>query len=99
MQDTALNPVAPDYLEVKQPGSGTGFRVYLGTIPDYAATDVLGVLLSGVKADNPADKAGIKAGDIIVELGGVKIENIYDYTDALAILKVGVTTKIKIEAW
>lgn len=97
VQDTAETAAAPDYLEVKQPGTGTGFRVYLGTIPDYGATDVLGVLLSGVKADSPADKAGIKAGDIIVELGGVKIENIYDYTDALAILKVGVTAKIKVK--
>ncbi|MCH8218032.1 MAG: PDZ domain-containing protein [Planctomycetes bacterium] len=31
-----------------------------------------------VRKGGPADKAGVRAGDIIVELAGKKIENIYD---------------------
>ena len=41
-----------------------------------------------------ADKAGVKAGDIIVELAGKKIENIYDYTHAIEALKIGQPVKM-----
>ena len=69
---------------------------YLGTIPDYAESDVKGVLLSGVAQGGPADKAGIKSGDVIVKLVGKKIENIYDYTGAIEDLKPGQKTAIEI---
>ena len=39
--------------------------------------------LTGVRPDSPADKAGIKAGDVIVEFGGQGVKDIYSYTDAL----------------
>ena len=68
-------------------------RAYLGTIPDYADTDVKGVKLSGVAKDGPASKAGVKGGDLIVELAGKKIENIYDYTYAIEALKIGDAAK------
>jgi S1-C subfamily serine protease len=68
-------------------------RAYLGTIPDYA-TEVAGVKLSGVRAGGPADKAGLKGGDIIVEFGGQKIANIYDYTYAMDAAKIGQPVKV-----
>ena len=49
-------------------------RAYLGTIPDYAA-EVQGVKLSGVRSGGPADNAGLKGGDVIVEFAGTKIAN------------------------
>ena len=60
---------------------------YLGTIPDYAESDVKGVLLSGVAKGGPADKAGLRGGDVIIGLVGKKIENVYDYTDVIGELK------------
>ena len=60
---------------------------YLGTIPDYSQGDVKGVLLSGVAKNGPADKAGMRGGDIIISLAGKKVENVYDYTDAIGELK------------
>ena len=57
-------------------------------------TVVKGVLLSGVKADSPAEKAGLKGGDIIVLLGGQTIENIYDYTAVLGVIKIGQPVEI-----
>jgi S1-C subfamily serine protease len=37
----------------------------------------------------PADQAGARSGDVIVELVGKKIDNIYDYTYALDALQIG----------
>jgi S1-C subfamily serine protease len=71
-----------------QPVGQTTIRIFTGTIPDYT-TEAEGLLLSGVIAGGPADKAGLRGGDVIVELGGQKIANIYDYTYALDVLKVG----------
>ena len=62
---------------------------YLGTIPDYVAGDIKGLKLSGVAKDGPAAKGGIQGGDIIIELAGRKIEDIYDYTYAIEALKIG----------
>src|SRR5262245_27564450 len=42
-----------------------GPSVYLGTIPDYSATDRAGVRLTGVREGSPAAAAGLKAGDWI----------------------------------
>ena len=67
---------------------------YLGTIPDYAAGEVKGLKLSGVAAEGPAAQAGVKGGDVIVELAGRKIEDIYDYTYAIEALKIGDEVKI-----
>lgn len=69
---------------------------YLGTIPDYAAGEVKGLKLSGVSADGPAEKAGVRGGDVIVELAGRKIEDIYDYTYAIEALKIGETVDIHV---
>ncbi|HET6348724.1 MAG TPA: M28 family peptidase [Candidatus Krumholzibacteria bacterium] len=83
----------PSYLEVaqskEQQGSRANMRVALGTIPDYSGGDIEGVKLSGVRAGGPADQAGIQGGDIIVELAGKPIKNIYDYTYTMDALKIG----------
>jgi Tol biopolymer transport system component len=87
----------PDYLVVSRSDTGGGsrenLRAYLGTIPDYA-TETAGVKLSGVRAGGPADKAGLKGGDIIVEFAGQKIANIYDYTYAMDAVKIGQPIKV-----
>ena len=70
---------------------------YLGTIPDYAAGDIKGLKLSGVGAGGPASKAGVQGGDVIVELAGRKIEDIYDYTYAIEALKIGEEVKMVVE--
>ena len=45
----------------------------------------------------PAAKAGVKSGDVIVELAGKKIENIYDYTYAIEALKIGQPVKLVVQ--
>ncbi|MFV2069704.1 MAG: M28 family peptidase, partial [Pirellulales bacterium] len=89
----------PDYVAQQRPenlAQRAQLRAYLGTIPDYAQTDVQGVRLSGVARGGPAEKAGIRAGDVIVQLAGKKIDNIYDYTFAIEALKIGQTISVAI---
>jgi hypothetical protein len=81
---------APMFTKVEQPamrGSLAGVRVTTGTIPDYA-TEVKGLLLSGVVGGGPAERAGLMKGDVIVDIAGKTIANIYDYTYALELLRV-----------
>ncbi len=63
-------------------------------MPDYAESDLKGVKLAGVSPNGPAAKAGVQPGDIVVELAGRAIENIYDYTYAIEALKIGQATPL-----
>jgi hypothetical protein len=92
--DVAKRPEPIDYVKVprkkEKSGARGSLRAYLGTIPDYASTDeVGGVKLTGVRADGPADKAGLQGGDVIIKFAGQEIKNIYDYTYALGAVKIG----------
>ncbi len=90
----------PPYQAQQRPASGqtrAGFRVFLGTVPDYAQTDLVGVRLSGVAPDGPAESAGIQSGDLIIKVDERTIENLYDYTYALQALRVGESARIVVE--
>jgi len=92
-------PEAPQFTKVEQSsnaGSRAGVRLFTGTIPDYSA-DVKGLLLSGVIGGGPAEQAGLQKGDIIVEIAGQTIANVYDYTYALEVLKIGQAVKVVYE--
>jgi hypothetical protein len=87
---------APQFVKVEQPisrGSVAGLRVTTGTIPDYA-TEVEGLMLGGVIGGGPAELAGLTKGDVIVEIAGQSIANIYDYTYALELLRVNQPVKV-----
>jgi hypothetical protein len=71
----------------KNLGEGRSFRIYLGTIPDYSQEGAKGVRISGVTKESPAEQAKLSAGDVIVELEGSKIENLYDYVYALQAMR------------
>jgi Zn-dependent M28 family amino/carboxypeptidase len=81
----------PQFAKFDQPSQGAGragVRVFTGTIPDYTS-EVKGLLLGGVVGGGPAEQAGLQKGDVIVEIAGQTIANIYDYTYALELLKIG----------
>src|SRR6516164_10881187 len=69
-------------------GAGGGYGPYFGSIPDFGQVEN-GVKFSDVKPGSPAQKAGLKAGDILVQFGDKPIKNLYDFTDALRRSKVG----------
>jgi membrane-associated protease RseP (regulator of RpoE activity) len=89
IRDLDKSEQRPTYTLAKSdPQQRTGFRVYLGTIPNYADSND-GLKIDGVRDDSPAAKAGLKAGDKVVKLAGRDVKNVYDYTYALGEMKGG----------
>jgi len=76
-------------------GRSTGFRVSLGTIPSYAEGNA-GLKLDGVREGSPAEKAGLKANDVIVKMAGREIRNVYDYTYLLGEMKPGQEYEVEV---
>ena len=69
---------------------------YFGSRPDYSKM-VKGLYLEGVTKGSPADKAGLKAGDILVKFGRFKVGGIQDYANALSSYKAGDTVEIVVQ--
>ncbi len=88
-------------LEEGQPSNDAApvarLTAYLGTIPDYVSTGGKGLKLSGVSKGGPAFKAGLRGGDIVVELAGRKVEDIHDYTYAIEALKIGEAVDVVVQ--
>jgi hypothetical protein len=96
IQSVASVDMAPEFTKVDPPQTGAtlaGVRVTTGTIPDYT-TDAKGLMLAGVVGGGPAEKAGLMKGDVIIEIAGQSITNIYDYTFALELLKADTPVKV-----
>lgn len=77
-------------------GSTTSFKVTLGIMPDYAFSG-LGVRTDGIIDGKGAQKAGLKAGDIIVQLGEYKTANLQAYMEALNKFNKGDATEVKVK--
>jgi peptidase M28-like protein/PDZ domain-containing protein len=75
-------------------GSREGSDVYLGSIPDMSAGEIKGLRLTGVRSGSPADVAGLRAGDVIVEFDGQPVGDLYEYSDALYAKHPGDTVRI-----
>jgi hypothetical protein len=86
----------PSFVEVVEgnphagmPSSGGGgYGPYFGSIPDFGQTEN-GVKFSDVKPGSPAAKAGLRAGDVLIQFADQPIKNLYDFTDALRRSKIG----------
>ena len=78
-------------------GGGGGHNASLGVIPDYSGeSSVPGSKISGTMDGTAAEKAGLKAGDIIVHFGEMQIDNLQDLSDALAKAKPGDKVRLTI---
>lgn len=69
-------------------GAGRGYGPYFGSVPDFGQIEN-GVKFADIRTDSPADKAGIKPGDVLVRFGDREIKNLYDFTYALRDHKPG----------
>jgi len=78
-------------------GGGSGYGAYLGTIPDMTGSGgATGVRITGVRAASPAERAGLKAGDVITAIGAKVVANLFDMTEALRSHQPGDTVVIEV---
>ncbi len=71
----------------------SSFKVSLGIMPDYTFAGN-GVMVDGVSENRPAQKAGIKTGDVIMQLGDYKCTDVQTYMDALNKFNKGQSTNV-----
>jgi hypothetical protein len=98
----ANDPERPKFQRVTEPkapsGSSSGSSGYgpnFGSIPDFDEPPH-GVRFADVRDGTPAAKAGLKAGDILIEFDGKDIGNLYDFTYALQAHKPGDEVLVKV---
>ncbi|MFQ5840134.1 MAG: M20/M25/M40 family metallo-hydrolase [Candidatus Methylomirabilales bacterium] len=68
---------------------GRGYGAYFGSIPDFTPNEGIGVRLSGVRPGSPAEKTGLREGDVIVKMAGVRIKNLHDLVFVLRSKRAG----------
>ena len=87
--------------DAKDPAfANAGGSAYLGTIPDYGGNDdekAAGVKLSGVSDGSPAEKGGIKGGDVVVKFDGKPVATLEDYTETLRLHKPGDAVEVVVK--
>ncbi|NUM69933.1 MAG: M28 family peptidase [Ignavibacteriaceae bacterium] len=99
-----LNDVAnrDNFLQFTEAGpkerpQSSGYKVSLGIMPDMSSSDIKGVRAEAVIPGKPAEKGGMKKGDIIVALNGKPVTNLYEYMDRLNELKKGDVVKVDVQ--
>ncbi len=96
------DPARPKFERVAEPapssmnsGGGSGYGPEFGSIPDFNEPPK-GVRFADVRDGTPAARAGLKAGDILIEFDGKEIGNLYDFTYALRAHKPGDLVLVKV---
>lgn len=76
-------------------GPVSGYGPWFGSVPDFGE-GVQGVKFADVTAGSPAAKAGLQAGDVMVQFDGKAIQNLYDFTYALRGKKPGDEVAVRV---
>ena len=94
VQTTDASSQRPTYVELRSvaalgPAGPEGDRPSFGSMPAYPNPAPDGVLLEAVMPGSPAEKAGVKGGDVLMKLGDTKIIVLEDFEAALRKHKPG----------
>ena len=86
-----------EFGETKRGWLGVRIQVVTEEIADIEKLDEpRGALVASVAEKSPSDKAGIKAGDIILEFNGTKINEMKELPKIVAQTEVGKTVEVKV---
>jgi serine protease Do len=81
-------------------------RAYMGIVPQdvtpalakqFGSNETKGALVGDVSADSPAAKAGLKRGDIILELNGKQINGSNDLRMSISMMQPDTTVTLKVQ--
>jgi hypothetical protein len=101
VQTLATQPEPPTYVEIRRieqigDPAAAGDRPSFGSMPAYPNPAKDGVLLEAVLEGSPADKAGIRGGDVLLEFGGERITVLEEFEAALRRHRPGDRVKVKV---
>lgn len=83
--------------ELRPPaGDAPERRAWLGSIPDFAAEDSVGVRLAGVIDGSPAQRAGLARGDLLLSLDGRPVADLAGLTTILRDCRPGQTVALRV---
>jgi hypothetical protein len=93
--DKRPTPVAATPLTGTGPvAGGQTRRVSVGAVPDFAFPGP-GLKLDGAVPGSPADKAGMKAGDILTHVNGKEVANLGGFNEILKTLEPGQKVELR----
>ncbi len=79
-----------------QRSRGRSYKIIFGIMPDFAGIEKRGLRVDAVTKGKPADKAGMKKGDIITAINGKKVGGIHDYMSRLQSVEAGQRVSVDI---
>jgi hypothetical protein len=96
--ETARAEKRPEYIEIKGNAqmAREGSRPYFGSIPDFNS-EAKGYPIQGVAPGSPAEKGGVKSGDVIIGVGTDKVGSLDDFDLALRKFKAGQEVEITVQ--
>ncbi len=84
-----------EYGEVKRGGIGARFQDLTPELADaFRLSTFQGALVASVDSDSAADKAGLRAGDIVVETNGRRVRNAADMHHRIGLSPLGSTLEM-----
>jgi hypothetical protein len=91
----ADDPIRPAFRDL-DPSRSRGARAAFGIVPDFAADDAAGVAVARTVSGSAARDAGVRAGDVIVALGGHAIRTLHDLRIVLSELGAGESVPLRV---
>jgi Zn-dependent M28 family amino/carboxypeptidase len=92
-------PRAPVFASASSPshappsGEG-GYGPWLGTVPAFGSAGAGGAKLAAVRPGSPAEQAGLRPGDVIVEFAGSEVASLEDFAALLMTQREGARVRI-----
>jgi aminopeptidase YwaD len=82
----AAGPERPAYVKVDPPLAGNeprGYGAMFGVVPAFGEMETAGIRVVAVRPGSPAERAGVRSGDVVVKFDGVDVKTLQDLTFVL----------------